>query len=146
MSQFLQNLSGVREILSANQIKSYITKKDFVEEPYAKVAEMLFEQLENGEINPAKIINYFGSEEEQNQVAGLFNANIGADLVREEKIKRLVQAVEKVKANSLDYRSKNETDLKEFLNIQKEKDSFKNVKIKIDLQNGITVCMEEKGK
>ena len=116
-----------------NQIKSYITKKDFVEEPYAKVAEMLFEQLENGEINPAKIINYFGSEEEQNQVAGLFNANIGADLVREEKIKRLVQAVEKVKANSLDYRSKNETDLKEFLNIQKEKDSFKNVKIKIDL-------------
>ena len=95
--------------------------------------QMNISQLENGEINPAKIINYFGSEEEQNQVAGLFNANIGADLVREEKIKRLVQAVEKVKANSLDYRSKNETDLKEFLNIQKEKDSFKNVKIKIDL-------------
>ncbi len=115
------------------QLTQYISKKDFVENPYDVVADMLFDQLENGEINPAKIINHFGSEEEQNQVAGLFNANIGADLEKEEKVKRLIQAVEKVKANSLDYRSKNETDLKEFLNIQKEKDRFSNIKIKIEL-------------
>lgn len=116
-----------------SQIAKYVTKKDFVENPYDIVADMLFEQLENGELNPAKIINHFGSEEEQTEVAGLFNANIGADLAKDEKVKRLIQAVEKVKANSLDYRSKNETDLKEFLNIQKEKELFKNIKIKIEL-------------
>lgn len=116
-----------------SQIAKYVTKKDFVENPYDIVADMLFEQLENGELNPAKIINHFGSEEEQTEVAGLFNANIGADLAKDEKVKRLIQAVEKVKANSLDYRSKNETDLKEFLNIQKEKEVFKNIKIKIEL-------------
>ncbi len=115
------------------QLIQYISKKDFVENPYDIVADMLFDQLENGEINPAKIINHFGSEEEQTEVASLFNANIGADLEKEEKVKKLIQAVEKVKANSLDYRSKNETDLNEFLNIQKEKDRFSNIKIKIEL-------------
>lgn len=116
-----------------SQIKNYITKKDFVESPYDVVADMLFTQLENGEMNPAKIINHFNSEEEQTEVASLFNANIGADLAKEEKVKRLIQAVERVKANSLDYRSKNETDVMEFLNIQKEKEMSKNIKIKIEL-------------
>ncbi len=116
-----------------SQVKNYISKKDFVEKPYDIVADMLFEQLENGEMNPAKIINHFQSEEEQTEVASLFNANIGADLQKDEKVKRLIQAVERVKANSLDYRSKNETDLKEFLNIQKEKETFKNIKVKIEL-------------
>jgi len=115
------------------QLKEYISKKDFVESPYDIVADMLFEQLENGMINPAKIINHFGSEEEQTKVASLFNANIGADLEKEEKVKRLIQAVEKVKANSLDYRSKNETDFNELLNIRKEKERYKNIKIKIEL-------------
>ncbi len=121
------------ELLVYNQIKDYITEKDFVEQPYDSVAKMLFEQLRNGEMNPAKIINNFSSEEEQTEVASLFNANIGAELEKDEKIKRLIQAVEKVKANSLDYRSKNETDIKEFLNIQKEKEMSKNIKLKIEL-------------
>ena len=58
-------------------VSSLITPDDFTEELYHKVAEVLFGQYkENGTVNPAAIISMFEDEEEQKEVAGLFNARI----------------------------------------------------------------------
>ena len=41
-----------------------------------KVAEMLFEQHAQGDVNPARLLNSFTDSEEQREVASLFNATI----------------------------------------------------------------------
>ena len=41
---------------------------------YREVAQMLFQQREEGQVNPAKLLNSFTDSEEQREVASLFNA------------------------------------------------------------------------
>lgn len=88
-------------------IKSYIGPEDFVEPIYHSVAEQLFRQHEEGEVNPAKIINSFQAEEEHKEVAGLFNARLDQVETKDEKEKALRDIVLRVKHNSADYISKN---------------------------------------
>lgn len=40
------------------QIKKYIVPEDFTKELYRTVAEILYEQYEAGEVNPAKVMNH----------------------------------------------------------------------------------------
>ena len=54
----------------------YVKPEDFTEPFYQEIAGMLFEQYDQGEINPAKLMNVFTLSEEQSEVAGLFNASI----------------------------------------------------------------------
>ena len=54
------------------QISKYISPKDFTEGLYEKVADRLFEELEQGNINPASIISMFEEEEDQREAASLF--------------------------------------------------------------------------
>ncbi|MBO5291946.1 MAG: DNA primase [Lachnospiraceae bacterium] len=58
------------------KITKYISPKDFTDELYQKVAERLFSELEQGELNPAGIVSMFTDEEEQRQVAALFNTKL----------------------------------------------------------------------
>ena len=50
--------------------------EDFTEELYVRVAERLFAGLEKGELNAASIISLFPDEEEQREVASLFNTRL----------------------------------------------------------------------
>ena len=60
-----------------DSIKGWITEDDFTEPLYRKAAQELFTQYgESGQVNPAKIISRFQEEEEQKEIAGLFNARI----------------------------------------------------------------------
>ena len=58
------------------QIEKYITPEDFSEGLFRQVAELLYEQYEKHEVNPAQIMNHFTDEEEHRQVAGLFHTKI----------------------------------------------------------------------
>lgn len=58
------------------KVKKYISKDDFTEGIYQRVAEKLFTQLDEGEINPASIISMFEDEEEQSEAASLFNTKL----------------------------------------------------------------------
>ena len=40
------------------------------------MAEKLFEQLKNGEVNPARILSAYEDAEQQREVAALFNATV----------------------------------------------------------------------
>nr|MBQ8252332.1 DNA primase [Lachnospiraceae bacterium] len=94
------------------QIKQYITPQDFTTELYRKVAEILFRELENGTLNPAAIISLFTDEEQQREVARLFNTkldHIGKDMEdgmaqsHGELEKAFHDIVMQVKKNSYDY-------------------------------------------
>lgn len=88
------------------KIKKYITPEDFTEELYHRVADLLFVQFEEtGNANPAQIINCFQEEEEQKEVAGLFNARIQQIETQDEMEKALKETIIRVKQNSMKYRS-----------------------------------------
>ena len=70
------------------QISKYTSPKDFTEGLYEKVADRLFEELEQGNINPASIISMFEEEEDQREAASLFHT----------KLKRLESTAEQEKA------------------------------------------------
>ncbi len=89
-----------------SQIKKYITPKDFTKELYRTVAELLYEQYEKNELNPAKVMNHFTDEEEHREVASLFHTKIQKLHTREEEEKALKETIIRVKTNSVDYATK----------------------------------------
>lgn len=70
-----------------NKVAKVISPEDFIYDFYRKVASLFWEQMENGEANPAKIMNYFTDEAEHKMVAELFVSPIRAnlDLAEQEK-------------------------------------------------------------
>ena len=89
-----------------HKIKKYIAPKDFTEEIYHKVAEVLFQQFEeSGEANPAKIVSMFPDEEAQKEIAALFNARIQEVESKEDREKALKETIIRIKQNSIKYRS-----------------------------------------
>ena len=85
------------------KIKKYISPDDFTEDLYKKVAEKLFEGLERGEMNPASIISMFTDEEEQREVASVFNTKLMALSTKQEREKAFHDIVFAVKKNSYEY-------------------------------------------
>ena len=53
-------------------------------------------------MNPAKIISRFQEEEEQKEIAGLFNAKIHEVETKQDKEKALKETIERIKENSID--------------------------------------------
>jgi len=82
------------------KIKKYISPADFTEELYGKVAEVLFEGLEKGVCEPASIISLFQDEEEQREVASLFNTKLEKVESRQDREKAFHDVVVAVKTNS----------------------------------------------
>lgn len=85
------------------KIKKYISVEDFTEDLYKQVAGRLFQELDQGIFSPAGIISMFEDEEEQRQVAQLFNTNLPALETRQEKEKAFHDIIYGVKKNSYDY-------------------------------------------
>lgn len=88
------------------KIKKYISSEDFTESLYKKVAEKLFESLEKGEWNPGAIVSMFTQEEEQREVAAVFNTKLPELQTRAEQEKALHDIILAVKRNSYEYFSK----------------------------------------
>lgn len=84
------------------QIQKYISPQDFTKELYRTVAELLFEQYEEGNLLPAKVMNYFTDEEEHREVASLFNTRIQQLETKAEQEKALKETIIRVKSYSID--------------------------------------------
>ena len=82
------------------QISKYISPKDFTEGLYEKVADRLFEELEQGNINLASIISMFEEEEDQREAASLFHTRLERLESTAEQEKALHDIVCAVKRNS----------------------------------------------
>lgn len=114
------------------KIADIISENDFIDSFYHKVAEMLFEQLRTGNLNPAGILSRFESEEEQRKAAGLFHASLSGNMSPQEKEKALNETIQKVKKNSLDYAGRNASDVNTLQWIIKEQARLQNMHVSLD--------------
>ena len=90
---------------------------------FDKVAQMLFRQKEEeGQVNPAKLLNSFTDSEEQREVASLFNATIHLE-TQQEQDRAFADTLLRIKAESLAEKNRNldPTDMAGLQQILKEK-------------------------
>ena len=115
------------------KIKGVVDAEDFKEPLYHQVAQMVFEDHEKGNLNPAAILSHFINDEEQyKEAAALFNASLQESLNNEEQKKAFLETVLKVKKNSLDEASRRATDIGQLQQIIREQAALKTLKITID--------------
>ena len=119
------------------QIERYIAPEDFSEGLYRTVAELLYKQYENHEVNPAQIMNHFTDEEEHREVASLFHTRIKELTTIQEQEKALKETIIRVKDHSIEEATKNldPTDmagLQRLMNAKRELQDLKVLHISIN--------------
>ena len=87
-------------------ILRHIKPEDFSVPLYRQIAEMLWEQQEKGQLNPAGILSRFENAEEQREAAAVFNAVLKKVETKEEMEKALQETVYKVKQDSLNRKAR----------------------------------------
>lgn len=87
------------------KISAFLSPEDFTEELYRKVADRLFEDLAQGTVNAAAIVSMFPEEEEQREVAAIFNTSLVEPETKKEKEKALHDILVSVKRISYEYNS-----------------------------------------
>ena len=85
-------------------IEGYIGPDDFTTPLFHPVAELLFEQHEQGEVNPAKLLNRFTDSEEQKEVTSLFHATLHLENDQERR-RALRETVCRMKRDSIAHQS-----------------------------------------
>lgn len=87
-------------------IKGLVDASDFTEEMYHKAALEVFQQFEStGSVNPARIVSLFETEEEQAQIAEIFNATIHEVESQSDMEKAIKETVIRIKQNSIQVQS-----------------------------------------
>ena len=87
-------------------VEKYISPEDFVIPLYRQVAQMLYDQHEEGDVNPAKLLNAFTDSEEQREVSSLFNATIHLEN-EEEQQRAFADTILRIKDESLKEQNRN---------------------------------------
>ena len=112
------------------RIKGIITPEDFSSGFCRTVAEMVFDQFEQGgEVNPAKIINHFEDKEEQTMAAALFSTEFREEMDEAAQKKAFEDIVRKVKQASIEKKleeAMNSGDKEYFQKMILEKNRYKN--------------------
>ncbi|MBQ9032234.1 MAG: DNA primase [Parasporobacterium sp.] len=106
-----------------HRIEHVLEAKDFVSEPYASSARILFEQLRRGKVSISAIIGSFDEEEMQEEAAGIFSPS-DAEPEAGELQRLLNDCVIRIKRNSLSRQLEEETDLTRVLQLKKEQEQF----------------------
>lgn len=111
------------------QVSQYISPDDFTNPLYHTVAEMLYRQYSDGELNPARLLNNFTDSEEQKEVAAVFNARIPLE-TEEERKKALLDVICRLKENSIAHRTAQlaPTDMKGLMELMESKKKLEDLK------------------
>lgn len=111
-------------------ISQYIRPEDFTEELFRTVAELLYEQYAQGELNPAKILNYFTEEGKHREAASLFHTRIKELTTQQEREQALKETILRVKKNSIDVQTRNldPTDMTGLQRLMEEKKRLTDLK------------------
>lgn len=117
-----------------SKVKMYIIPLDFLDPLLRDVADKLYAQFDEGNVNPAAIINTYATEEEHSEVAALFSAELDAGLSHNERQKALNDTVMKIKNNSIEYQMDCATQSKDSKRVQEllmEQINLKKINIEI---------------
>ncbi len=121
----------IEDVRLFGKIKGLITAEDFTEDLYHKAAVEVFAQYDRqGSVNPAQIVSMFNDEEEQREIAGLFNARIHQVESKADMEKALKETIIRIKENGINYRSKmmDPTDMTCLQKIVEDKRSLEQLK------------------
>ena len=114
------------------KVAEVISPEDFADSFYRSVAEMFWNQMKNGQANPAQIMNHFDDEEEHKKVAELFVSPIRTNLGLSEQEKAVNDAVIKIKKVSLEQKAANVSDISQLQNIIKEQRELQKIHITLN--------------
>lgn len=89
-----------------DSVRTYIAPIDFDVGIYRIVAEELYKQYEEGSLMPAKIVNMFDDESEQQQVAQIFNTEARGVETPNDRNKALQETVCRIKEHSIEEKQK----------------------------------------
>lgn len=115
-------------------IRRYITPADFTVPLYRQIAQILWEQQEQGGTNPAAILSRFENAEEQREAAAVFNAVLKKIETGEEIKKALQDSIYKVKQDSLNHRAQElePSDMDGLQQLVKERRELEKLHISLD--------------
>lgn len=113
------------------KVKEYIYPSDFIDPLLNGVAKKVYEQFENGNLNPASIINAYVGDAEHSEVAALFSASLSDELSKTEREKALNDTVIKVKLNSIQDALNNITDARQMQELFMQQSKIKNIHISL---------------
>ena len=82
------------------EISKHVELRDFTNELYRTVVEMLHQQKTLGKLKPAEIMSHFADSENQGEVASLFHTELKQIEKKEELEKALTETIIKVKEHS----------------------------------------------
>lgn len=118
-----------------NLTKTYITVDDFAEGIYREVAKLLFEQLESGHIEPASILDKFGEESDQSEVAKIFNTPLNYTETITEMERALKELIINVRTNSIKNLSGDNADdeITQMIRLKKETEQIMNLHFPIEV-------------
>ncbi len=111
------------------KVSIYIKPSDFIDSLLEDVATKLYKQYEEGQVNPAAIINTYETEEEHNEVAALFSEDLNENLNHFEREKTLNDIVMKVKKNSIEYALSHTNDAKVLQELMNQQIHISNIHI-----------------
>ena len=115
------------------KIARILSPEDFTEDLYRRVAEMVWQQLQTGLVNPGGIVNHFINDaEEYKEVAALFNTKLRAAMTKDEQEKAFEETVLRVKRHSLDEASRRATDVMALQEIIKQQAALRDLHISFD--------------
>lgn len=115
------------------KIARILSPADFTEDLYRRVAEMVWQQLETGLVNPGGIVNHFINDaEEYKEVAALFNTKLRAGMTKEEQEKAFEETVLRVKRHSLEEASRRAADVMTLQEIIKQQAALRDLHISFD--------------
>jgi len=115
------------------KIARILSPADFTEDLYRRVAEMVWQQLETGLVNPGGIVNHFINDgDEYKEVAALFNTKLRAGMTKDEQEKAFEETVLRVKRHSLDEASRRATDVMALQEIIKQQAALRDLHISFD--------------
>lgn len=103
------------------QIREWVKPEDFEEGLYRTVAKELYDQLDRGDLEPARIIGHFEEVEDQNKVASMFQASFGSKIENDEKKKAITDLILKIKEHSIERQAGQITDLNELQKLVQQK-------------------------
>ena len=111
------------------ELDAYLKPEDFVTPLYREVVKMLRKQYQEGEVNPARILNEFPDGEEQKKIASLFHAQLPLE-TKEQKKQALSDVICRIKENSIAWRTEHldPADMAGLMRIMEDKKQLENLK------------------
>ena len=119
------------------QVRKIIQVDDYCEEPYHRVAEMLYGQLEQGTPEPAKIINCFEDVTQQNAVAKMFQTTFDAEMDLRDQEKAINELALRIKEHSIEQKIRSLEDVNGLQSLIEQKKALQTPgKLHISLKDG----------